>query len=107
MHSTAWGAPPACCPPQAGTGVSAHLLAPTPPPLQALASPLSGVLGDRFDRAYVVAAGCALWGVMTAAIGLSQTLGQAMLFCAGAHWLPLLLPLLTALPWPLHPACIA
>ena len=56
-------------------------------PLQALASPLSGVLGDRFDRGYVVAAGCALWGVMTAAIGLSQTLGQAMVFCAGAQWL--------------------
>ena len=50
--------------------------------MQALSSPLSGLLGDRCDRSYVVAAGCLLWGVMTAAIGLSRTLGQAMVACA-------------------------
>lgn len=50
---------------------------------QALTSPISGALGDRYDRARVVAVGCALWGVMTAAIGLSTSLGQAMVSCAG------------------------
>ncbi|GAB4813864.1 hypothetical protein N2152v2_000910 [Parachlorella kessleri] len=50
--------------------------------VQALSSPLSGVLGDRYDRTYIVSVGCLLWGVMTAAIGLSMSLGQAMVSCA-------------------------
>lgn len=52
--------------------------------MQALTSPLSGLVGDRYDRSYVVAFGCLLWGVMTAAIGLSRSLGQALVSCAGA-----------------------
>lgn len=52
--------------------------------LQALTSPISGLVGDRYDRTYVVAFGCLLWGVMTAAIGLSRSLGQALVSCAGA-----------------------
>lgn len=51
--------------------------------LQALTSPISGLVGDRYDRSYVVAFGCLLWGVMTAAIGLSRSLGQALVSCAG------------------------
>ncbi|PRW33724.1 MFS general substrate transporter [Chlorella sorokiniana] len=49
---------------------------------QALTSPISGLVGDRYDRSYVVAFGCLLWGVMTAAIGLSRSLGQAFVSCA-------------------------
>lgn len=44
--------------------------------LQALASPLSGLIGDKADRTKVVAAGCMLWGVMTSAIGLATTMPQ-------------------------------
>lgn len=63
---------------QLGTLTLARALA------QAAASPLSGLLGDRADRAHVVAAGCLMWGVMTSAIGFSRSLGQAMVSCAGA-----------------------
>lgn len=45
--------------------------------VQALASPLSGFLGDSFDRVYIVVAGTVLWGAMTAAIGASRTLPEA------------------------------
>ena len=45
--------------------------------MQALASPLSGFLGDSFDRVYIVVAGTVLWGAMTAAIGASRTLPEA------------------------------
>ena len=44
--------------------------------VQALSSPVGGLLGDRLDRTYIVAFGCLLWGVMTAAIGLSNSLQQ-------------------------------
>lgn len=44
--------------------------------VQALTSPIGGLLGDRMDRTYLVAFGCILWGAMTAGIGLSQTLSQ-------------------------------
>ena len=47
--------------------------------VQALSSPVGGLLGDRLDRTYIVAFGCLLWGVMTAAIGLSTSLEQARL----------------------------
>ena len=45
-------------------------------PVQALSSPLSGLLADRLDRTLVVAFGCFLWGVMTAGIGMATTLHQ-------------------------------
>lgn len=70
--------------------LASHLASPLscpvdlPAALQALTSPISGLVGDRYDRTYVVAFGCLLWGVMTAAIGLSRSLGQALLSCAGA-----------------------
>ena len=44
--------------------------------IQALTSPVGGLLGDRMDRTYLVAFGCILWGAMTAGIGLSQNLTQ-------------------------------
>ncbi len=47
---------------------------------QALASPLSGLIGDKADRTKVVAAGCFLWGVMTSAIGLSTSISQVQSF---------------------------
>ena len=47
-----------------------------PLPVQALSSPLSGLLADRLDRTHVVAFGCFLWGVMTAGIGMATTLHQ-------------------------------
>ncbi|KAK2080470.1 hypothetical protein QBZ16_000323 [Prototheca wickerhamii] len=50
--------------------------------VQALSSPVSGVLGDRHDRTHIVASGCVLWGLMTAAVGLSTNLHQAMFACA-------------------------
>ena len=45
--------------------------------LQAATSPISGVLGDKYDRTHIVAFGCFLWGVMTAVIGFSTSLHQA------------------------------
>jgi hypothetical protein len=47
-----------------------------PPPGQALSSPLSGILGEKFDRTRIVAFGCLLWGVMTSVIGACSTLSQ-------------------------------
>jgi hypothetical protein len=44
--------------------------------LQALISPLTGILGDKFNRIILVVVGTFLWGIMTAAIGLSTTLSQ-------------------------------
>ena len=44
--------------------------------VQALTSPLGGLLGDRMDRTHLVAFGCILWGAMTAGIGLSQNITQ-------------------------------
>lgn len=46
--------------------------------VQALSSPLGGLLGDRMDRTHIVAFGCVLWGAMTAGIGLSHTLAQVL-----------------------------
>ena len=50
--------------------------------VQALSSPVSGVLGDKVDRTHIVALGCFLWGVMTAAIGMSHSLHQVLLLPA-------------------------
>ncbi|KAK9826424.1 hypothetical protein WJX81_004002 [Elliptochloris bilobata] len=50
--------------------------------VQALASPLSGFLGDSFNRVYIVCAGTVLWGAMTAAIGASHTLPEATAWAA-------------------------
>lgn len=44
---------------------------------QAASSPISGIMGDKYNRTHIVAAGCLLWGVMTALIGLSTSLHQA------------------------------
>ena len=45
-------------------------------PVQALSSPLSGLLADRLDRTHIVAFGCFLWGVMTAGVGMATSLHQ-------------------------------
>mmetsp|Transcript_5450 Transcript_5450/g.15171 ORF Transcript_5450/g.15171 Transcript_5450/m.15171 type:complete len:500 (+) Transcript_5450:565-2064(+) len=50
--------------------------------VQAFTSPLSGVLGDTHDRGQIIAAGCFLWGLMTAAMGLSNTFAVAVFFSA-------------------------
>lgn len=50
-----------------------HVFVPHP---QALVSPFTGILGDKFNRIILVAVGTFLWGIMTAAIGLSTTLSQ-------------------------------
>ncbi|EFN58437.1 hypothetical protein CHLNCDRAFT_140406 [Chlorella variabilis] len=72
--------------------------------VQALSSPLSGILGDRYDRAYIVAAGCLVWGVMTAAIGLSRSLGQAMVSCAvNGLGLALVIPCVSSMVADYHP----
>ena len=54
--------------------------------VQAATSPISGVLGDKYDRTHIVAFGCFLWGVMTAVIGFSTSLRQArfFFFCVSA-----------------------
>ena len=52
-----------------------HLTGPT----QALSSPFTGILGDKCNRIGIIAAGTLLWGIMTAAIGLSTTLPQVQL----------------------------
>ena len=43
---------------------------------QALSSPISGILGDKYDRTHIVAFGCFLWGIMTTAIGFSTSIHQ-------------------------------
>ena len=45
--------------------------------VQALSSPVAGLLGDRLNRCYIVACGAILWGVMTVAIACSTDLAQA------------------------------
>ena len=70
--------------PVASTGPCPDVLAPAV--LQAFASPLSGLVGDKHDRAKMVAAGCFLWGIMTSAVGLSTSLGQVC--SCGSNLLP-------------------
>eukprot|EP00884_Botryococcus_braunii_P017444 jgi/Botrbrau1/4383/Bobra.105_2s0029.1 len=41
-----------------------------------------GLLGDRLNRAWLIGVGALIWGVMTAGIGASKTLSQAMGFAA-------------------------
>ena len=53
--------------------------------MQALSSPISGVLGDKVDRTHIVSFGCFLWGVMTAAIGMSVSLRQVGLMASLEH----------------------
>ncbi len=52
---------------------------------QALSSPISGILGDKYDRTHIVAFGCFLWGIMTTAIGFSTSIHQVLLsaLCQG------------------------
>lgn len=42
--------------------------------IQAIASPVSGMLGDKFDRTKVIAAGCMIWGLMTSAIAMANSI---------------------------------
>lgn len=42
--------------------------------IQALASPMGGVLGQHCNRAHVLAAGCMLWGCMTCLFGMLRSL---------------------------------
>ena len=44
--------------------------------MQALSSPISGVVGKKVDRTHIVSFGCFLWGIMTAAIGMADSLRQ-------------------------------
>ena len=44
--------------------------------VQTLASPLSGILGDRFDRVLVLSSRAFIWGIMTSAMALTVTLHQ-------------------------------
>lgn len=44
--------------------------------MQALSSPISGVVGNKVDRTHIVSFGCFLWGIMTAAIGMADSLRQ-------------------------------
>lgn len=53
--------------------------------MQAMSSPVSGVLGDKYDRTHIIALGCFLWGIMTTAIGLSTSIYQVC-----SHLLPFL-----------------
>ena len=50
--------------------------------MQAATSPISGVLGDKYDRTHIVALGCFLWGIMAAVIGFSTSLHQARAYHA-------------------------
>ena len=44
--------------------------------VQTMASPLSGILGDRYDRVSVLASGAFIWAVMTSAMAMSTTQQQ-------------------------------
>lgn len=48
----------------------------TPCLLQTLSSPLSGILGDRYDRILVLSTGAFIWAVMTSAMAFTVTLHQ-------------------------------
>jgi MFS family permease len=50
--------------------------------VQAFCSPFTGLLGDRLNRAWLIGVGALIWGVMTAGIGASRNLSQAMGFAA-------------------------
>ncbi|KAK9820962.1 hypothetical protein WJX81_000269, partial [Elliptochloris bilobata] len=50
--------------------------------VQAGVTPFAGVLGDRFNRKYIVAAGTVLWGCFAAGFGLSQTYSQVSAMAA-------------------------
>ncbi|GMH36612.1 hypothetical protein BSKO_04485 [Bryopsis sp. KO-2023] len=73
--------------------------------VQALSSPVSGLIGDRFDRTHVIAAGCFLWGLMTSAIATAKSVHQAMIY-AGANGvgLALVIPCCQSLIADYHPA---
>lgn len=49
--------------------------------VQALASPIGGFAGNRYNRAEVVAVGCILWSIMTAFIGISSSLLMVRCLC--------------------------
>ncbi|KAK9813231.1 hypothetical protein WJX72_011069 [[Myrmecia] bisecta] len=73
--------------------------------VQALSSPVSGLLGDKYDRTHIVAFGCFLWGIMTSVIGLSTSLRQAMLSCAiNGFGLALVIPCVASLIADYHPS---
>lgn len=73
--------------------------------VQALSSPLSGVLGDKYDRTHIVAFGCFLWGIMTTAIGFSTSIYQAMVWSAfNGLGLALVVPCIASLTADYHPA---
>jgi hypothetical protein len=73
--------------------------------VQALASPFSGVVGDTYDRRLVVAVGAIVWGAMTAAIGMSKNLHQAMWACAAnGLGLALVIPSISSLVADSNPA---
>lgn len=59
--------------------------------VQAAASPLGGLMGHYFNRAYVVALACAMWAACTASFALCTTLHQGMFFWAlngfGLAWM--------------------
>ncbi|WIA28672.1 hypothetical protein OEZ86_011208 [Tetradesmus obliquus] len=73
--------------------------------VQTLASPLSGILGDRYNRVAVLSTGAFIWGIMTSAMALTVTLHQAMMF-AGVNGLglALLVPCCQSLIADLYPA---
>eukprot|EP00891_Asterochloris_glomerata_P000173 jgi/Astpho2/173/e_gw1.00004.7.1_t len=50
--------------------------------VQALASPLGGIMGHHYNRITVVTIGCLLWGVMTALFSVTQSLQQGMILSA-------------------------
>lgn len=50
--------------------------------VQALFSPLSGYIGDRYDRTMVVAGGSLLWAIFTSTMGLSASTAQALISSA-------------------------
>ena len=43
---------------------------------QALASPLSGIMGDLFNRVIIITIGSLCWGAATACFGFSHTFTQ-------------------------------
>ena len=47
--------------------------------LQAGCTPFAGLLGDRFNRKYLISAGTLLWGCFSAGFGLSRNYTQARL----------------------------
>lgn len=94
---TSWGASPT----QLGQITLCRAL------VQALASPVSGFLGDRHDRISIIAVGCVIWGIMTSALAAATSVNEAMFYAAlNGFGLSLVIPCCRSIIAEFYPATV-